>query len=42
MSFPFRKGGSSVWQVESQRAAQQAGKWEQVHEGGAGDQVTPR
>ena len=28
-------------QVESQRAAQQAGTWEQVQEGGAGDQVTP-
>lgn len=29
-----------VCAVERQRAAQQAGKWEQVQEGGAGDQVT--
>lgn len=37
---PRQEGGSGVWQVENQRAAQQAGKWEQIHKGGAGDQVT--
>lgn len=39
--FPLQKGGSGVWQVERQRAAQQAGKQEQVHEGGAETRQPP-
>lgn len=40
--FPLQKEGSGVCRLERQRAAQWAGKWEQVQEGGAGDQVIPQ